>query len=457
MFYSLRSNLKNEGACDAKITINKNLEWDCGYSIENSIGVRNLNSVMLRSIAIALGFGSSLSLNNLSTGAVVKFPYTKGHSSFDNLLVSAEGVYLKNLSNTGRTQNPDILNFCTGKYGDVHINVCNNPDSNLYKMYTPESYEKNKSLIYLDNKQSLMHYSLNKNIKKMQIDSITSNVLNAIGWHTVEHSNNLKIVGDDIPESGITSAYSSHTFHIDGNDKSAISDAQWLFYLPLTNGDETIVKSAGGDLFFNIDAISDPSNFAININGDIYGKILFTGKLNNRTIDLQYNVTLELKPSISDVSVIKETNGNTNSYNAICKVDYKGADYLYVTLEEEYGSTLKSKFVREPYLAHFAYNNITSPYYAWIDILVENQYGSEMYTVELPPVNNQNNMSYKKDKSLESTSRDYEFSEIKLHNVDGNYIKTISGLQDTQSLPSGIYVLKYYKEGIIVRTSKLIK
>ena len=74
------------------------------------------------------------------------------------------------------------------------------------------------------------------------------------------------------------------------------------------------------------------------------------------------------------------------SYNVNCKVDYQGAGGLYVSLEEEYSSLLRSQFVREPYLAHFSFDNISSHYYAWIDIKAENEYGSDTYTIELPPI-----------------------------------------------------------------------
>lgn len=459
LYYSLRPELQNDGACDAKISVNKNIEWDCGYSIENNLGIRNLNYAMLRSIAIALGFGSSLSLKNLTTGAIVRFPFSQGHSLFDKFLVSDNGTQLKDLNNTGRTQNPEIINFCTGVYGNVHINgICNdNSSKSQYRMYTPASYEKNKSLVYLNNNQSLMHYSLNKTIKKLQIDTITANVLNTIGWDVLVPYNNLKIIGNNIPESGITSAYTSHSFYIDGDEKNNISNARWYFYLPSVDGSEVLEKSAEECLSFNIDAISEPNNFSININGDIYGKVIFSGVLNGETINLQYNITLELKPSISNVNVIKRNNEGFDSYDAICTVDYKGADYLYVILEEEYGSTLRNQFVREPYLAHFICKNITSPYYAWIDIIAENQYGSEIYTIELPPFNNQRSISENRPKSINNTLNKDEFSKIRIYSTNGNYIKTISQLGETKSLPTGIYILEYYKGDTIVRTSKLIK
>ena len=88
----------------------------------------------------------------------------QGHSLFDKLLVSDNGIWLKDLNNKGRIQNPEIVEFCTGVKGEVYIDGLynNSTEKKNYKMYTPSNYENTKSLVYLDNEQSLMHYSLDK-------------------------------------------------------------------------------------------------------------------------------------------------------------------------------------------------------------------------------------------------------------------------------------------------------
>ena len=459
LYYCLMSDLPNEGYPDATITINKNVSWDCGYSIENGYSTRSLNYAMLRSIAVALGFGSSISLTKLNTGSIVKFQFSQGHSLFENLLVSENGIWLKSLRNKGREQNDSIINYCTGVYGNVYIDgdFNNATEREKYKMYTPSNYENSKSLIYLDNKNSLMHYSLDKQTKYLQIDTVTINVLNKLGWSLVDSNvNNISIVGSGIPESGVTSAYISHLFYIEGDGKDEISDARWSFYLPTIDGNQSLQKTAEGTQSFTIDKVSSPENFAINVNGDIYGKIIFTGVLNGTPINLQYNITLELKPSISNVIFDIKNNEIENSYDVICKVDYKGSDFLYVTLEEEYGSSLRSQFVREPYLAHFVCGNVASPYYAWIDIKAENKYGSEVYTIELPPYNSMRRMQNLISSKVHILT-DNDYSEIKVYKSSGLLIKTIKDTTETGSLQSGIYILEYFKGCSKVKTTKLIK
>lgn len=459
LFYSLNADSPNKGAADARIRINKDIDWDCGYSISQQVNTRSLTYAMLRSIAVALGFGSSLSVIPLNTGDIVKFPFTEGHSFFDELLVSDDSTYLREMQNTGRIQNPDIIKFCTGGFGNVFVEgmkPCENYNS-IYKMYTPPSYENGKSLIYLDNNKSLMHFSLNKSEKKLQIDTVTTNILNKIGWDVRPSNNTFKIVGNNIPESGITSAYTPHSFYIEGNGANDISNAKWFYYLPLSDGNEILKKSAEGSLSFNIDAITEASDYDININGDIYGKIVFTGLVNGNIFKLQYNLSLELKPSIFDVSYSLERNKAYDSYDAICKVNYKGADYLYVTVEEEYGSTLRSQFVREPFLAHFTCNSITSPYYAWIDIKATNQYGSDTYTIELPPYTENPSISNISSCSTRKVSDNKDFSEVKVYNLAGQYMKTLRNYSDIRYLSSGSYIIKFYKDNIAVQTIKLIK
>ncbi len=454
LYYSLRPGLDRGDGYDAKITINKNIEWDCGYSVENNIGVRNLTYAMLRSIGVALGFGTSLS-PTITLPTVIKFPFTTGHSLFDNLLVSEDGTYLKDMKNAGgKRQNQDIIKFCTGKYGEVYIDGMNNSDHSAYKMYTSGEFEPYKSLVYLNNENSLMHYSLAKTTKNFQVDTITINVLNKLGWK-MSVPVNLNIIGNSIPETGLTSAYTSHTFSIDGDSKDDVTNARWSFVLPSKDGEEILVKSAEGGLSFDIGAISNPNNFKINVNGDIYGKIKFSGILNGKEVNLQYNVTFELKPTISNVSYVTQKIDGYDSYNAFCKADYQGADYVYVQVEEEYGSGLTTQFVREPYSAHFVCRDITSPYYAWIDIVAVNQYGRAVYTIELPPYDEQEFV--KEHLPCALNNMDNVYSKIMIYNANGEYLKTVNNMQDTHSLSPGIYVFKCYRGNKVVRVSKFIK
>lgn len=331
----------------------------------------------------------------------------------------------------------------------------NVPDSILkcfnsrHKMYTPPTYEIGKSMSYLDKNVSLMDYRITNFAKKMQVDSATESILNKIRWNVEPASNGLSIIGKDIPDSGITSAYTPHSFQIEGDDVEKITNAQWFFYLPKADGTEVLEKSELGNLDFSIEEINNPDNYEINVNGDIYGKILFSCTLKGEVINLQYNVTLELKPSITHVNSVKQTKEGTDSYDLICEVDYRGAEYLYVTIEEEYGPTQRGQFVREPYLAHFVCKDISSLYYAWVDIVAENSYGSETYTIKLAPAS--------ETAGIHRLNTVEDYSSIKVFDISGKYVKSFQSIKDIASISSGIYVLQFLKGDKVIRTSKIIK
>ena len=262
---------------------------------------------------------------------------------------------------------------------------------------------------------------------------------------------NLIITGNDIPESGFASAYISHSFRIDGEGRDNITDGKWAFVLPSSNGEETVVKSAEDGLFFDIDSLSNPDDFTISKDGIICGKIRFLGILNGKVVDLQYNVTFELRPTISNVSYTTQKIDGLDSYNAFCKVDYKGADYVYVGVEEEYGSGKMTQFLKKPYSGRFVCRDITSPYYAWIDIEAVNKYGRTVYTIELPPFDDQQTAI---DNSV---GDDNVYSEIKVYTADGISLKSISDVSAIQSLLPGMYVFKCYRGDKVVRVSKFVK
>lgn len=257
------------------------------------------------------------------------------------------------------------------------------------------------------------------------------------------------IVGDNIPENGVTSAYTSHSFHIEGDGNQNITNGNWTFVLPSTDDSDTVVKQSVGNQSFLIDAVDNPNRYRIN-NGCICGKIIFTGAINGKSIKAEYNLTLELKPKIFYVDFTKNINDGYASYNVNCNVDYKGAESLYVSLEEEHSSLLRNQFVREPYLAHFSFNNISSNYYAWLDIKAENEYGSDTYTVELPPIDSTKT-------KLVIPERKENFTFIKVYNTGGLYLKTLKGLEETIYMPSGIYILNFYIGDKLMKSSKLLK
>lgn len=182
---------------------------------------------------------------------------------------------------------------------------------------------------------------------------------------------------------------------------------------------------------------------------------IFSGDINGKPMKLVYNLTLGLKPEISSVGFNKTDINEHNSYDVDCKVDYKGAEYLYVSLEEEYSSLSRSQFVREPYLAHFTCRNISPNYYSWIDVTVENEYGSDMYTIELPPLSNLSKKKLHRRAVLQKVTEN--ITSIRVYDSNGFYLNTIKELEETIKMSPGMYILKFYNGNTLVKSSKLLK
>ena len=86
---------------------------------------------------------------------------------------------------------------------------------------------------------------------------------------------------------------------------------------------------------------------------------------------------------------------------------------------------------------------------------MENQYGSDLYTIELPPF--QNNTKRKLYNKIDINKAVDGFSSIKVYDIHGLYIKTVKNLGETVGLPSGKYILNYYTGETLIKTSKLLK
>lgn len=416
---------------DAIIQINNSIDWDCSFGENQAFEKYNLSVGLLRAISRAFGFGSSIKTDrrgNLSFG--VQDRYT----DFDELIFSSKGTWLKNLSED------QLPNFVAPTDG---MDIYALKQSPQYKMYAPPTYEQYRSLVYLDNKESLMHYDLGIGNRYLTVDDVTSEILGALGWN-VRDNTSVKIVGNGIGENGIASAYSSHSFSIEREGGSGtIQNPHWEYSLPLKGGNYTVVKT-GNTLNFEIPAIDDETKYEININGDIYGRITFTGMLNGKEVIDNYRISLELKPYIMNVEITKiENNTLYDSYNAYYAVEYRGADEITVSVEMEYGTKVPTWYIKEPFRATGIVDHIASPFYAWIDFTVENNYGKDVATIELGP--NGTVLNKSKVAAIQKRSNN-ECHHINIYDIYGNFIAKVKSLSNLQNLQSGIYILKYYNK-----------
>lgn len=433
---------------DAYIKINKNTKWMCNHSVDVDNNGINLTNAILRNIAVALGFGSSV-IENPKSPRTVKFFYSVGHSAFDNMLASSDGSKMESIPNKGARLNQELTDFALGKNGDVY--VLN--DNKEYKMYTPSSYEPKKSLVYLDNPASLMNWDMSVASKNLQIDDVTKNILKALGWSPIQRKEDVKIFGRDIDSTGLASSYIEHDFYIGGADANYLDNICWKYILPSVEGKENIVIQKNNTKEFTIPKIDDVNKYLININGDIDAKIVLEGEVRGVKISCVYNLALELKPRIKNVEIVKFVSNmpKYDSYDVYYNVKYSGSDELQVGVEEEYSGAIATQIIKEPYYAHVKSTNITAPYYAWIDICAENKYGKDVYTLELPPfVDMQNKLSEKSNQQM-------VINKFVVKDLFGNTKFLTNSCNDLHKLPMGVYFVEAYSNGIKIKTIKYYK
>lgn len=359
---------------DAIIHINKNANWNIGVGGISS-NAKNLSYAMMRATARALGFGSSVKSD--SHGNIV-FYTKRGHSVFDGLIFSSMGEKLTDLSPGSQA----LSNFATGKSGVIYAHK----PTDGYKLYAPSSFDEDKSLKYVMNDKSLMYYGSPNDTIDLIADSITANLLNAIGWEVTVNAQNIEIVGEGLGKTGIASAYQSHRFYLKENGMT-ISERHWKYELPLKNGGRETVKVSNG-IDFTIPAITDENKYAHTIEGDICGTITCEAKSGNTYMTATYNVTLELKPHIisTDILSITPSKDHPYLYDILFNVRYEGSHYLYTTVTEEYNSSFQPFFSDVPYYANLNLTNIDLDGPVWIEVTVRNEYGSDYKFIDISDI-----------------------------------------------------------------------
>lgn len=429
------------------IHINSNTTWNYSNNGESPSDNPNLTTAILRAIATTMGFGSSIQEYSGNPGF-----QTRDYSVFDNLIFASTGQYLKDIKNNGRKGSTELTNFVEALDG-VSIYAYKNDDR--YKMYAPGKFEPFRSLVYLNNQDALMHYNLYIGSKNFRIDDVTMDLLSQIGWNLKKNADSetktIEIVGEGIDSTGIASAYVSHRFNIENHTQSVVMNPEWKFELPLRDGNLLEICSQKTADAFVIPAITDENQYQVNINGDIYGIVTFSCLLDGKAITKTYRISLELRPRILNVEVKMNIPSDLGQkYTIDYKVEYRGANYFRTAFEEEYSSKILWEFIYEPFYAELTSLRLNPYYYSWIDIKVENQYGSDVYTITLPPLS----------ESLRNIFSDNELGEythIDVYNQYGLKVMTVYNENELSKLAEGLYFVNYMCGDELLEQSKYLK
>lgn len=424
----------NKDYPDGYIYFNNNVDWNCNFSDNCSSGY-NTTTMALIGIARCLGFGTSVTelKNN-------EFYFSFLNPSYFDKLLYRNSICLSELTDGSQ----EIADFV--KSDNVYLHT----PSNIYKIYAPKLYKSNVSLCYLDEDNSLMSYSLGKGNCVLSIDEKTFDILRTIGWNLPATGLGIKCF--DIQDNGIGSSYKSHSFHLD-TDNDDITNYRWRFYLK-DKSKKYIEISTGNTAEFTIDKIASEKDYFININGDLEGKIECSYTLNGEECNaIPFTVSLELKPVINSVN-LNVTNLSDYSFYLTFIINYTGADNVFVEIEEEFDSTLRSYRIDEPFIAHAKTGKISTLYYSWVTVEVSNQYGSAYETWEFEPDYNLNKQMAELDNISDKVMI---INNIQIFNLNGTIIFDGSPNNFSEDrLSQGVYLKKEIYDNGTVKTSKQV-
>lgn len=258
------------------------------------------------------------------------------------------------------------------------------------------------------------------------------------------------IASNDVANTGIASAYSSHSFYITPSSAD-FSKCSWSLVLTLADG-SSVVDCVSNEQTFTIPQISDTEKYEHSVEGEICGTIKFNGVINSKNIELSYPLRLDLKPRILSAKVLstKTNSENSNYYDAVVEIKYEGSNYVHAYVEEDYSPLLKYYYSSTPYYTKMELTDIASWCDAWFNITVRNDYGSDNYVLKL----SHNNGAVDSVDKLYETSVLNEDVCIYVYGVNGKCLGIYN--KDKNSLPKGIYFLRYYnKNNTCIRKVKL--
>ena len=416
---------------DGYIYINSNKQWNCSFSNNSSEGL-NVYTIGLRAIAIAFGFGSSI-MQYFDEDDGYKEKYMFGcylGSCFDKKIYDNEH-YLVDFNEGSQ----ELYNFVL--FSKLQVRG----QENIYNLYSSNPFVQSKSLVYLDEPSSLMHYNIGDGDKFFTIDDITIDILNGLGWNIQPSRDVSKIKCNNIGDDGIGSAYTSHTFSLQTSNATGYN---WKFYLKNSSGNFTLISS-GTNSTLTIPEITSTNNYYINLNGDLEGRIECVYTANGKTHQANpFSVSLELKPTILSVDNVTINKIDNELFTVSFTVQYRGADYIAVGLEVENDPVLAETLFKEPFLAHVTTGRLSIHNNNWVHIRVYNKYGEVIRTLE-----------FLRTTDAEIIYTNLNVNEITVYSIFGE--KMYSGKEsdfDDKLLQPGVYIKRNNSD---LSTVKIIK
>lgn len=150
--------------------------------------------------------------------------------------------------------------------------------------------------------------------------------------------------------------------------------------------------------------------------------------------------------SIDDETVID--NGYATLYDYSFTVSYTGASSVTVGVEQEYSSYYEIHHVKEASPAHVYLKNLSRGNMVWVDVSVENEYGEDKRTIEIPI----------QVPSAIGEASAAEADHIDVYSMSGTLLGRVKNLSELTAYRSCPLLLRYIdKDGHQLRIRKQIQ
>jgi len=149
--------------------------------------------------------------------------------------------------------------------------------------------------------------------------------------------------------------------------------------------------------------------------------------------------------SIDDETVIDNSYATLYDYNFT--VSYVGASSVTIGVEQEYSSYYEIHHVKEASPAHVYLKNLSRGNKVWIDVSVENEYGEDKRTIEVPL----------QVPSAIGQATAAEADHIDVYSMSGTLLGRVKSLSELSAHRACALLLRYIdKDGRQMQTRKLL-
>lgn len=204
----------------------------------------------MRAFARIMGFGSNVTVDE---NGDYRFSDKRYHTVFNGLVRNSSGKCLNELDVNKAKPSSELKNYIEEPSQNFWVNTA----SGKFKLSSPPYTTNCPPFVFLEDEASLMRSNLHVGDFILDIDSLTLSIINEMGWNT-QIPKKIEISSEDVPESGLASAYRTHKFYIKGGD-IAISNPKWTLSMPLSDGTVEYVELADNNLSCNIQPINNVS------------------------------------------------------------------------------------------------------------------------------------------------------------------------------------------------------